>query len=42
MPPEERQRRMRRMRDAVAANNVYRWAGKFLSALLRIELPEGL
>jgi trehalose-6-phosphate synthase len=42
MPPEERQRRMRRMRAAVASNNVYRWAGKILSALLRIEIPEGL
>ena len=42
MPAEERQRRMQRMRDAVAANNVYRWAGKILSALLRIEPPEGL
>ena len=41
MPPEERQRRMRRMRAAVASNNVYRWAGKILSALLRIEIPEG-
>jgi trehalose 6-phosphate synthase len=41
MPVEEQQRRMRRMRAAVASNNVYRWAGKILSTLLRIELPEG-
>ncbi len=42
MPSEERRRRMRLMRVAVASNNVYRWAGKIFSALLRIESPEGL
>ena len=42
MPAEERQRRMRRMRAAVAENNIYRWAGKILSALLRIDIPEAL
>jgi trehalose 6-phosphate synthase len=40
MPLEERQKRMQRMRDLVAANNVYRWAGKIVSALLQFELPE--
>ena len=40
MAPEERQRRMRRMRAAVEANNVYRWAGKLLQALLRIDVAE--
>jgi trehalose 6-phosphate synthase len=39
MPDEERARRMRRMREVVAENNVYRWAGKIVSTLLRIE-PE--
>lgn len=40
MPPEERQRRMRKMRAQVEYNNVFRWAGKLLSTLLRIDLPE--
>ena len=40
MPAEERQRRMRRMRASVEANNVYRWAGKLLEALLRIDVPD--
>ena len=39
MPQEERSRRMRRMREVVAENNVYRWAGKIVSALVQIE-PE--
>lgn len=42
MPAEERQRRMRRMRSVVAFNDVYRWAGKILSVLLRLETPEPL
>jgi trehalose-6-phosphate synthase len=40
MPEEERRRRMTKMREAVAVNNVYRWAGKFLAALTRFEFPE--
>jgi trehalose 6-phosphate synthase len=40
MPFDEQQRRMRRMRAAVEMNNVYRWAGKLLQALLRIDMPE--
>jgi hypothetical protein len=31
---------MQRMRDAVAHNNIYRWAGKILSALLQFEFAE--
>jgi trehalose 6-phosphate synthase len=31
MPPEEQERRMRRMRAQVADNNIYRWAGMLLS-----------
>jgi trehalose 6-phosphate synthase len=42
MPREERQRRMQRMRQAVAENNVYRWAGKIISALLKFDFPESL
>jgi alpha,alpha-trehalose-phosphate synthase [UDP-forming] len=40
MPIEERQRRMRRMREQVAHNNVYRWAGRILSTLLKFDLVE--
>jgi trehalose 6-phosphate synthase len=40
MPEEERKRRMRRMRATVEHNNVYRWAGKILTALLNVHLPE--
>lgn len=42
MPEAERRRRMKRMRDTVAGNNVYRWAGKIISALLRFDFPEAL
>lgn len=40
MNPDEQTRRMQRLRTAVAEHNVYRWAGKLISALLKIELPE--
>jgi trehalose 6-phosphate synthase len=40
MPEEERRRRMQRMRTVVSENNIYRWAGKVLSALLKFEFPE--
>ena len=40
MPEAEQRKRMRRMRDQVAYNNVFRWAGKFLSELMKFELPE--
>jgi len=40
MHPDERRRRMRKMREAAEQNNVYRWAGKFLSELGKIEFPE--
>ena len=40
MPEPERRRRMQRMRAAVANNNIYRWAGKVVSALLNFEFPE--
>jgi trehalose 6-phosphate synthase len=40
MPTDERHKRMHKMRERVAANNVYRWAGKLLSELLRFEFPE--
>jgi trehalose 6-phosphate synthase len=40
MPEDDRRRRMQKMRESVAANNVYRWAGKFLSALTKFEFPD--
>jgi len=40
MRPEEQARRMMKLRTAVEENNIYRWAGKFLSALLKFEFPE--
>jgi alpha,alpha-trehalose-phosphate synthase [UDP-forming] len=40
MPDDERRKRMRKMREQVADNNIYRWAGKFLSKLLKFEFPE--
>lgn len=42
MPEDERQRRMQRMRQEVSDNNVYRWAGKIIHALLKIDSPEPL
>jgi trehalose 6-phosphate synthase len=42
MPEAERHKRMQRLRQAVADNNVYRWAGKILHALLKFDFPEGL
>lgn len=40
MPEDERRRRMQKMRAVVAEHNVYRWAGKLLSALVNFEFPE--
>jgi trehalose 6-phosphate synthase len=41
MPEEERRRRMQRMRAHVKEYNVYRWAGRVLSSLLKFDFPEG-
>ena len=40
MPEEERHKRMVKMRQTVHENNIYRWAAKFLSGLLKIEFKE--
>ncbi len=40
MEPEERQRRMKSMREKVAASNVYRWAANILSHLMKLDMPE--
>jgi trehalose 6-phosphate synthase len=42
MPPEERARRMQRMREHVERHNVYRWGGRMLSELLKFEFPENV
>lgn len=36
MSKEEKVERMRKMRDIVAQRNIYRWAGKFISNLVRL------
>jgi alpha,alpha-trehalose-phosphate synthase [UDP-forming] len=41
MPQEERTRRMKKMRAVVAENNIYRWAGKIVSALANLECAPG-
>ena len=41
MDPQERRRRMNRMRAVVAEGNVYRWIGKILSTLLKFEFQSG-
>lgn len=40
MPEEERRRRMHRMRTQVETYNVYRWAGRILSTLLKFDFAE--
>ncbi len=40
MHPDERRRRMRRMQETVEQNNIYRWAGKFISELAQVQFPE--
>jgi trehalose 6-phosphate synthase len=38
--PEERQRRMRRMREVVRDNNIYKWAGDIISELVKFDLGD--
>ena len=40
MPEAERRWRMQRLRRTVAENNIYRWGGKFIDGLLRMETAE--
>jgi alpha,alpha-trehalose-phosphate synthase [UDP-forming] len=40
MDSTEQRHRMERMQEVVMENNVYRWAGKILSTLLKFDLPE--
>jgi alpha,alpha-trehalose-phosphate synthase [UDP-forming] len=40
MAPEERQRRMRRMREVVQENNIYKWAADLISELVKFEVGD--
>lgn len=40
MPESEIEKRMQKMREVVEQNNIYRWAGKVLSQLLKFEFQE--
>lgn len=40
LPAEERQARMRRMRQRVKEHNVYRWAGNLIAELCDVRLPD--
>ena len=42
MPPEEQRERMRRMREVVRSNNVFRWAGSMLLDAPRLRKREQL
>jgi alpha,alpha-trehalose-phosphate synthase [UDP-forming] len=38
MPKEERQRRMRKMREVVSENNIYKWAADIISELVKLDV----
>jgi len=40
LPSEEKQKRMNKMRAIIQQNNIFRWAGKVLSELLKFEFKE--
>ena len=40
MPQPERERRMRKMREVVRENNIYKWAGDIISELVKFEFAE--
>lgn len=39
-PEKELERRMKKMREVVSGNNIYRWAGKVMSQLLKFEFQD--
>ncbi len=39
-PDKELERRMKKMRDIVSSNNIFRWAGKVMSQLLKFEFQD--
>lgn len=40
LSPEDRRKRMTKMRGVVSTNNIFRWAGKVISELLKFEFVE--
>lgn len=42
MPEEEQSRRIRRMREHLQRQNVYRWGGKILAELMKFDFPENI
>jgi trehalose-6-phosphate synthase len=40
MSDEERKKRIVKMRQIIQQNNVFRWAGKIISELLKFEFKE--
>lgn len=40
MAPDERKRRMNKMTDILKTNNIFRWAGKIISELLKFDFKE--
>ncbi|MBN1405969.1 MAG: trehalose-6-phosphate synthase [Candidatus Omnitrophica bacterium] len=40
MPAEEQKKRMKKMREITQSNNIFRWAGKVISELLKFEFRE--
>ena len=40
MSPDDQEKRMKKMNETLAQNNIYRWAGKVLSQLLKFEFKE--
>ena len=40
MPKAERQKRMRKMREVVRENNIYKWAADIISELVKFEFGE--
>ena len=40
LPQDEQEKRMMKMREVVQKNNIFRWAGKIISELLKFEFKE--
>ena len=40
LPEEERKKRMSKMQDTIRSSNIFRWAGKIISELLKFEFEE--
>jgi trehalose 6-phosphate synthase len=40
MDPDEKSARMKRMRETIRENNIYRWAGNLITELSNVRLPD--